>query len=316
MIKDLWSKIAYIWFVFMLIFVGFFASSDKVSASTKQSWATSQSRIVMDNHGSNSFTSWQNNPYTFTGLSYPVKNAQFRLRTSDGFSAENSYTFTIQYVPTPDSLGVQSLIAFKDGDLSQTENLTCLQWVRSSSGLYSSECSFQPHSNYSSSQYLWVAITFFQEYQNSVTLGVSQYEERLGVSAVITNQTNIINNSINSLDNTIKDDSVDDPDEMFEDFEDLLPENGVITSLIGLPITLYQKILNSINGTCAQFSLGSLYGTNLIMPCIDIDTYLGSTIWNTIDLIISGGFVLIIAKKMIKAFNHFSSLKEGDVIND
>lgn len=125
-----------------------------------------------------------------------------------------------------------------------------------------------------------------------------------------------LSDGIHDLNDTLNNDNVDEPSSSISDMEDLLPTNGVITQLIALPITLYQKVLNSINGTCSQFNLGSLYGTNLIIPCIDVSEYLGSSIWNTIDLIISGAFVLIIARKMIKAFENFTSMKEGDVIND
>lgn len=122
--------------------------------------------------------------------------------------------------------------------------------------------------------------------------------------------------SIDDINNTLTNDNVDNPSSSIEDMQSLLPSNGTITSLIALPINLYTKVLNSINGTCSSFNLGSLYGTNLIMPCIDISSYLGNTIWTTIDLILSGVFVLVIARKMIKAFNSFTFMKEGDVIND
>lgn len=122
--------------------------------------------------------------------------------------------------------------------------------------------------------------------------------------------------SIDDINNTLNNDNVDSPSSSISDMEALLPSNGTITSLIALPINLYTKVLNSINGTCSSFNLGSLYGTSLIMPCIDLSTYLGNTIWTTIDLILSGVFVLVIARKMIKAFNSFTFMKEGDVIND
>lgn len=135
-------------------------------------------------------------------------------------------------------------------------------------------------------------------------------------TTVIQNNFNETNENINSINDSINDDTVDDPSSAFEDMEEYLPENGVISSLIALPITLYSKVLNSINGTCQSFSLGSLYNTNLIIPCIDIDDYLGSTLWNLIDILISGFFILAISRKFIKAFNNFTSLKEGDVIGD
>ena len=131
-----------------------------------------------------------------------------------------------------------------------------------------------------------------------------------------TNKLDETTDAVKDLNDTIEDDDVDDPDDMISDFEDLLPSNGVITSLLGLPLTLYGKVISNINGTCSQYNLGSLYGTNLIIPCIDMVNYLGSTLWNTIDIIISGLFVFVIGRKMIKVFNNFTSMKEGDVISN
>ena len=122
-------------------------------------------------------------------------------------------------------------------------------------------------------------------------------------------------NAINDLDDSIKDDSIDNPDDFFDDFNDMLPTNNTISSLIALPITLYTKILNGISGTCSSINLGSLYGTNLILPCVNIGQYLGNTLWVLIDTIFSGMTVYFISKSMIKAFNNFTSLKEGDVID-
>lgn len=155
----------------------------------------------------------------------------------------------------------------------------------------------------------WDALNVFS-YNESPT-GAINYQ-----TTIIQNEFNETNNNLNNINDTLEDDDIDNPSSMIEDFEDMLPTNGTITSLIALPITLYQKILNSINGTCSSFNLGSLYGTNIIMPCIELSDYLGNTLVNTIDLMMSGFFILAISKKMIKAFNNFTSMREGDVIND
>ena len=115
--------------------------------------------------------------------------------------------------------------------------------------------------------------------------------------------------------NTIKDDSVDSPNSSINTIKGSLASNGVITSLVVLPVTLYQAILNSVNGTCSTFSLGSLFGTNLTIPCINVSNYLGTTLWGSIDVIISGIFIYMISRKMVKVFNQLSSLKEGDVLD-
>lgn len=180
------------------------------------------------------------------------------------------------------------------------------------------------------------------DYRNTTTLDLSSYN---GLMYIVTNvnnnnnnkiiivskdnicvpstysqyyQQNQLNNSINNLDDTLKDDTVDENGvaDAFEDFNDYLDDNSTITQLITLPVTLYTAILNNLNGTCQPFNLGKLYGEDLILPCINISQYLGNTLWSMIDIIISGFAVYAIAKKMIKVFNNFSSLKEGDVIDD
>ena len=150
--------------------------------------------------------------------------------------------------------------------------------------------------------------------------------------AIIENQNqntqNIINNNNqntqniidNNTENTQKiiDDTVDDNSisSAFESFNDYLDDNSTITQLITLPITLYTAILNNLNGSCSPFNLGKLYGEDLILPCINISQYLGNSLWTMIDIIISGFAIYAISKKMIKIFNNFSSLREGDVIDD
>lgn len=122
------------------------------------------------------------------------------------------------------------------------------------------------------------------------------------------------NDRLDNIDDTLKDENVDISDDTIADLESFLPQNGVITQLITLPLTLYQHVLNSINSSCSDFSLGSLYGTDLIIPCFTLDGYFGS-FWNILDLMISGFFVYTIAKKMIAVFNNMSNLEEGDILD-
>lgn len=86
--------------------------------------------------------------------------------------------------------------------------------------------------------------------------------------------------------------------------------NNVISDLFLLPVTLYQKYLNTINNTCSSFSLGNFLGTTITFPCINIQNYLGSSLYNTIDIIISGIFVLAIRKKFVDIFNNMTNLKD------
>lgn len=89
--------------------------------------------------------------------------------------------------------------------------------------------------------------------------------------------------------------------------------NGTITNLLTLPISLLQAIVNGIQSSCSSFSLGSLFGTNIVLPCINIGSLIGSALWSTIDILFSGFMILAIAKKLIKIFNDFTNLKTNQV---
>lgn len=88
-------------------------------------------------------------------------------------------------------------------------------------------------------------------------------------------------------------------------------QNGTITQLLTLPITLIQAYLNGINSSCTSFNLGSLFGTDLILPCINVSNYLGTALWSTIDILFSGFMILNIGKKLIKIFNDFTNLNSN-----
>lgn len=124
------------------------------------------------------------------------------------------------------------------------------------------------------------------------------------------------NQNLDDINSSINNENVDDPSSSINSFKDKIATNGVITQLVGLPVTLFTKVLNSVNGTCSSYNLGSLFGSDLILPCINIETYLGSSLWNIIDVLISGLFVYTISKKFIKVFENMSSMNEGDVIGD
>lgn len=133
---------------------------------------------------------------------------------------------------------------------------------------------------------------------------------------IIIDQNNQTNNKLEDINDSINSDNVDDFSDTINSFEGFLEENSTITQLVTLPVTLYSSILNNINNTCTSFNLGTLYGEPLVLPCINIGNYLGATLWGMIDLIISGFAIYAISKKFIKIFNNFSTLKEGDIIDD
>lgn len=145
---------------------------------------------------------------------------------------------------------------------------------------------------------------------------ISQNQQIINQNQQIINQGQQTNDKLNDINGSINNDNVDDPSSSINSFKDKIATNGVITQLIGLPVTLFTKVLNSVNGTCSTYNLGSLFGTDLILPCVNIQNYLGSALWSIIDVLISGLFVYSISRKFIKVFESMSSMNEGDVIGD
>lgn len=153
------------------------------------------------------------------------------------------------------------------------------------------------------------------------------YSDTLSYSDIdLTNQENIIeqNNqiisgqndikdSVNKVDDTLNDDSIDSTNitDTLSGLSDTLPTNSVISDLLLLPVRLFQNVLNSINGSCTTFNLGSLFGTDLTLPCLNIESLLGSTLWTVIDILFCGAFILVIRKKFVDIFEGLSNLKNG-----
>ena len=159
--------------------------------------------------------------------------------------------------------------------------------------------------------------------QNIIKNKLDQIQSALGgnnsILGNINTNTNItkqntedIKEKANDIDDTLNNSSVDSSDSTLSNLSNNLATNSVISDLILLPVSMLRGIVNAIDGTCSNFSLGSLYGTNLIMPCINIQNYVGSAIWTFIDLVFSGIFVLVIRKKFIQIFENITNLKGGN----
>lgn len=162
---------------------------------------------------------------------------------------------------------------------------------------------------------VWYSNNNSDTYNYYVGLGRKANKFQTDAGAIVNNQNQNHNETINTITNDTTYDE-NETSSFLEDFEEFLPDEGIVTQLVTLPIGLYTNILNSVNGTCQPFSLGSLMGTNLTLPCINVANYLGSQLWSITDILMSGFFILTIVRKFIKVFENMSSLKEGDVLGD
>ena len=110
--------------------------------------------------------------------------------------------------------------------------------------------------------------------------------------------------------------SSSDTSSAYSNFDSATAQNGVITQLITLPITLFTNINNNINTSCTRFDMGTLLGTHIYFNCINPANYIGSQLWSVLDILASGFFVWYIGKKLVKVFYNLSSMKEGDPVGD
>lgn len=128
----------------------------------------------------------------------------------------------------------------------------------------------------------------------------------------IINSNNTINSSIQDTNNTLKDSNIDNPSSTTSQWSNMNASNGTITTLLTLPISLMQAYVNGMSDTCSSFSLGTLFNTNIVLPCINLSALLGP-LYGIIDVLFSGFMVFAIAKKLIKIFNDFTNMKSNQV---
>lgn len=87
---------------------------------------------------------------------------------------------------------------------------------------------------------------------------------------------------------------------------------GPVSSLFTVPINLLNSLYTPISNSdsCSNLQLGNLLGTNLSLPCVNVKRYLGDSVYNIIDLIMSFFLILGIIRLSINIYNRFISMKD------
>lgn len=87
--------------------------------------------------------------------------------------------------------------------------------------------------------------------------------------------------------------------------------NTPISDLILFPITLLNKLINTIgNDTCSPYTLPFFYDTTITFPCFQLSNYLGTSITNSIDLFICLFMCYNLAMLFISIFEDITSLRD------
>lgn len=172
-------------------------------------------------------------------------------------------------------------------------------------------CPVQPNANY------LVGIRIFHR-----VLGRTTFAYQLGLASGITTYTNATQQIIEQqqqTNNNLTDSSTNSDTEnntAISGLESNMATNGTIQSIAVMPITLFQSMLNSINGSCTPFHMGDLLGVAVDFPCVDLSNYLGSTLWGVIDVLCCGMFIWAMSNKLRKVWDDFTNLKYKDQVGD
>lgn len=121
--------------------------------------------------------------------------------------------------------------------------------------------------------------------------------------------TTEITNSVDSLNDSITDNSEPTDYSFFSDIG--LSNDTPISNMLLFPVTLLNAINTSTASSCSPVSLGSLFGNELVLPCINLEQRLGSTLWSNIDTLTSIIIIYNLVMMVVSAFEDMTSLNDS-----
>lgn len=110
-------------------------------------------------------------------------------------------------------------------------------------------------------------------------------------------------------DNLTNEDSPD-TESFFNDLK-IDDSNSPVSDLMIMPLTLLNSYVNGFSSSCSPYNLGSLYGHDLVLPCVDIQKYIGSNLWSLIDVIFTLYMVYNIGMLCISIYESITELDDG-----
>lgn len=131
---------------------------------------------------------------------------------------------------------------------------------------------------------------------------------------VCSNGNQAIVNSNMQLNDTLNDDNISDSTN--SSINGILGSKteqetfGPVADLILLPLTLFRAFYNGFNNSCSPFNLGTLFNTNITLPCINLRNILGSSLYSIIDVAISLFMLYNIILMCIHIFDKITSFKD------
>lgn len=230
------------------------------------------------------------------------RNSYNELSLSDTSFTENGLTFTIKdniiYIKGTSTAWTQSLYIPIQKTIDTTYTIT--SYLSGTTGGLSPKLSYSVGSDYFypslfGSYTVPANAHLIQAYfiiENGVTVdatiklqlekGTTSHSWELPGKEVCKNRLDGVQDSVNDVNDTLKDDNIDTSKTTIED-KSADASNSPISSLLTLPLKLLNNIHTGLSGTCSALNLGSLLGTDLVLPCVNLEQRLGSYLWGLID---------------------------------
>ena len=121
---------------------------------------------------------------------------------------------------------------------------------------------------------------------------------------------NVCKNGNQALSDSITSEDSPNTSQDISDMDNMVASDTPISDLITMPLTLFNAYINGINSSCSSVNLGNLYGTDIILPCINLESRLGSNLWGIIDALFSLFMCYNIGMLFITAFDGITSLRD------
>lgn len=122
------------------------------------------------------------------------------------------------------------------------------------------------------------------------------------------------NEKLNEINGTLTDsDTSENTGNDFFDTSSIVSSDGVVSSLLTLPIQMSSKLVDNLGGTCTPYRMNfGMLGKNytLNFPCIDLENYFGSDLWDIIDLLFCGFMAYNIGMLFVSIYESITSLQD------
>ena len=123
------------------------------------------------------------------------------------------------------------------------------------------------------------------------------------------------NEKLDDIKDSITDSDTSDSNanDFFDSSSIVSGNDGVVSTLLTLPIQMSSKLVDNLGGTCTPYHmnfgmLGKSY--TLDFPCIDLKDYLGYELWRIIDLLFCGFMAYNISMLFVSIYDSITSLQD------